>query len=153
MTLRCKTQLFLGVILLSVLLILDILFTNFLITSAEQTDRERMTRDLSRTSVTLNGEVRTLSAIAGNWAYSDKAWDYMTGLNPDYPNIYLNRAVLTEIGVSSLIFIDNDFNVKFARDYSAPTTAPRLRARSARSSATRERKCLKIFRMTAPAVS
>ena len=120
MTLRCKTQLFLGVILLSVLLILDILFTNFLITSAEQTDRERMTRDLSRTSVTLNGEVRTLSAIAGNWAYSDKAWDYMTGLNPDYPNIYLNRAVLTEIGVSSLIFIDNDFNVKFARDYSAP---------------------------------
>ena len=120
MTLRCKTQLFLGMILLSVLLILDVMFTNFLITSAEQTDRERMTRDLSRTVVTLNGEARTLSAIAGNWAYSDKAWDYMTGLNPDYPNIYLNRTVLTEIGVSSLIFIDNDFNVKFSRDYSAP---------------------------------
>ena len=27
--------------------------------------------------------------------------------------------MLTEIGVSSLIFIDNDFNVKFSRDYSA----------------------------------
>ena len=120
MTLRCKTQLFLGTILLSVLLILDVMFTNFLITSAEQTDRERMTRDLSRTFVTLSGEVRTLSAIAGNWAYSDKAWDYMTGHDPDYPNIYLNRTVLTEIGVSSLIFVDNDLNIKFSRDYSAP---------------------------------
>ena len=64
MTLRCKTQLFLGMILLSVLLILDVMFTNFLITSAEQTDRERMTRDLSRTVVTLNGEARTLSALS-----------------------------------------------------------------------------------------
>ncbi|MDO5114546.1 MAG: CHASE4 domain-containing protein [Synergistaceae bacterium] len=120
MSLRCKTQLFLGIILLSVLLILDITFSNFLIRSAEQTDRERMTRDLSRAAVTIRGEERTLSAIAGNWAYSDKAWEYMQGLNPDYPNIYLNRAVLTEIGISSMIFLDNDFEVKYFRDFSAP---------------------------------
>lgn len=123
MSLRFKTQLFLAAILLSVLLILDILFTNFLITSAEQTDRERMERDLARTVVTIRGEERTLSAIAGNWAYSDKTWEYMNGRDPDYPSTYLNRNVLTEIGISSMIYIDPDYNVKFFRDYSAPDDA------------------------------
>lgn len=120
MTLRCKSQFFLGVILLSILLLLDVIFSNFLIDSAAQTDRERMSRDLSRAMVTLKGEARTLSAIAGNWAYSDKSWDYMQGTNPDYPNSYLNRSVLTEIGISSMIFLNDDYKVKLFRDYSAP---------------------------------
>ncbi|MBR4401202.1 MAG: hypothetical protein IKT09_05840 [Synergistes sp.] len=120
MTLKNKSQIWLGLILLSVLLLLDILFTRSLISSAHLADRERMERNLSRTHMTLRGEVRMLSAIAGNWAYSDKTWDFMMGANPDYPETYLNRAVLTELGVSSLIFIDNDAKVVFARDYSAP---------------------------------
>lgn len=120
MTLKNKSQIWLGVILLSVLLLLDILFTNSLISSAHLADRERMERNLSRTHLTLRGEERMLGAIAGNWAYSNKTWDFMMGANPDYPETYLNRAVLTEIGVSSLIFIDNDAKVVFVRDYSAP---------------------------------
>ncbi len=120
MTLKSKSQLFLGIVLLSLLLLLDVIFSQFLITSAEQVDRERISRDLSRATVTLKGEARTLSALAGNWAYSDKSWDYMRGNNPDYPHAYLNRSVLTEIGVSSMIFLNNDCNVKLFRDYSAP---------------------------------
>lgn len=120
MTLRSKAQIILGAVLLAALLLLDVMFTGFLVDSADQTDRERMERNLSRTYLTLKGEERMLSAIAGNWAYSDKAWDFMTGANPDYPNIYMNRAVLTEIGVSSLIFLDNDGKAVFYRDYSSP---------------------------------
>lgn len=120
MKIKTKSQLFLGVILLSFLLLLDVTFTRFLITSAEQTDRERMSRDLSRTAVTLKGEIRTLTAIAGNWAYSDKSWLYMTGEDPSYPKTYLNRGVLTNIGISSMIFIAPDHKVKLFRDFSAP---------------------------------
>lgn len=120
MSIRIKTQLILAAILLSFLLLLDVTFTRFLISSAEQADNERMSRDLSRASVTLQGEVRTLSAIAGNWAYSDKSWDYMKGVNPDYPQSYLNRTVLTDIGISSMIFLNEDRKVKYFRDFSAP---------------------------------
>ena len=120
MTLKNKSQIWLGLMLLSVLLLLDVMFTRSLISSAHLADRERMERNLSRTHLALRGEVRMLDAIAGNWAYSDKTWDFMMGANPDYPETYLNRAVLTEIGVSSLIFIDNDAHVVFSRDFSAP---------------------------------
>ena len=74
MSIKAKIQIFLAFVMLSALLLLDVLFTNFLITSAGEADRERLTRELSRTVMSVKGEERMLSAIAGNWAYSDKTW-------------------------------------------------------------------------------
>ena len=118
MTLRRKTQMALGVTLLVLLLLLDITFTDFLRRSAEQTDRERMTLNLSRAVVSINGAAQTLSAIAGNWANSDTTWDYMRDKNPNYETTTLNRDVLTDIGISSMIFIGNDHKVKLFKDFS-----------------------------------
>ena len=41
MSIKAKIQIFLGFVMLSALLLLDVLFTNFLITSAGEADRER----------------------------------------------------------------------------------------------------------------
>lgn len=109
--------------MLSALLLLDVLFTNFLITSAGEADRERLTRELSRTVMSVKGEERMLTAIAGNWAYSDKTWEFMNGEYPKYPADYLNRDVLTEIGISSMIYLDKNFEVVLLRDFSAPDDA------------------------------
>ena len=116
MTLRRKTQIALGITLLLLLLLLDLTFTNFLRRSAEQTDRERITLNLSRVVVSINAEARTLSAIASNWAHSDATWNYMNGRNPNYASEILNRDVLTEVGVSSMIFIDNGNMVRLFKD-------------------------------------
>ena len=118
MTLRRKTQMALGVTLLVLLLLLDLTFTDYLRKSAEQTDRERMALNLSRAVVSINGAAQTLSAIAGNWAYSDLTWEYMNGRNPSYETTILNRDVLTDIGISSMIFIDNNRIVKLFKDFS-----------------------------------
>jgi len=108
----------LGVSLLVLLLLLDITFTGFLRRSAEQTDRERMALNLSRAVVSISGAAQTLSAIAGNWANSDVTWEYMRGENPNYETTILNRDVLTEIGISSMIFVDNDHRVRLFKDFS-----------------------------------
>ena len=68
MSIKAKIQIFLAFVMLSALLLLDVLFTNFLITSAGEADRERLTPELSRTVMSVKGEERMLSAIAGNWA-------------------------------------------------------------------------------------
>lgn len=119
MTLRKKTQIALGVTLLLLLLVLDLTFTNFLRRSAEQTDRERITLNLSRAVVSINAEARTLSAIAANWAHSDATWNYMKGHNPNYASEILNRDALTEVGISSMIFIDNGNMVRLFKDFSS----------------------------------
>ena len=123
MSIKAKIQIFLGFVMLSALLLLDVLFTNFLITSAGEADRERLTRELSRTVMSVKGEERMLTAIAGNWAYSDNTWDFMNGKYPEYPKAYLNRDVLTEIGISSMIYLDKDLGVVLFRDFSAPDDA------------------------------
>ncbi|NLD05545.1 MAG: hypothetical protein GX672_06590, partial [Synergistaceae bacterium] len=119
MTLRRKTQIALGITLLLLLLLLDLTFTNFLRQSAEQTDRERITLNLSRAVVSINAEAKTLSAIAANWAHSDATWDYMNGRNRNYASQVLNRDALTEVGISSMIFIDNGNMVRLFKDFSA----------------------------------
>lgn len=118
MTLRRKTQIALGITLLLLLLLLDLTFTNFLRQSAEQIDRERITLNLSRAVVSINAEARTLSAIATNWAHSDATWDYMNGRNRNYASKVLNRDALTEIGISSMMFIDNGKMVRLFKDFS-----------------------------------
>ena len=123
MSIKAKIQIFLGFVMLSALLLLDVLFTNFLITSAGEADRERLTRELSRTVMSVKGEERMLTAIAGNWAYSDNTWNFMNGKYPEYPKAYLNRDVLTEIGISSMIYLDKDLGVVLFRDFSAPDDA------------------------------
>jgi len=119
MTLRRKTQIALGITLLLILLMLDLTFTNFLRRSAEQTDRERITLNLSRAVVSINAEAKTLSAIAANWAHSDATWDYMNGRNANYAAETLNRDALTEIGISSMIFIDSGNMVRLFKDFSS----------------------------------
>ena len=118
MTLRRKTQIALGITLLLLLLVLDLTFTSFLRKSAEQTDIERIKLNLSRAVVSINAEAKTLSAIAANWAHSDATWNYMKGRYPNYATDVLNRDVLTEIGISSMIFIDNGRIVRIFKDFS-----------------------------------
>ena len=120
MTLRRKTQVTLGILMLLLLLVLDWTFTSFLRQSAEQSDKERILQNLSRVSVSVNAEAQTLAAIAGNWAYSDSTWNYMRSMNSDYVLKVLNRDVLTDIGISSLIFVDNKRDVTLFKDYSRP---------------------------------
>lgn len=120
MTLRRKTQVTLGILMLLLLLVLDWTFTSFLRQSAEQSDKERILQNLSRVSVSVNAEAQTLAAIAGNWAYSDSTWNYMRTMNSDYVLKVLNRDVLTDIGISSLIFVDNQRDVVLFKDYSRP---------------------------------
>lgn len=137
MSIKAKIQIFLGFVMLSALLLLDVLFTNFLITSAGEADRERLTRELSRTVMSVKGEERMLTAIAGNWAYSDNTWDFMNGKYPEYPKAYLNRDVLTEIGISSMIYLDKDSASYSSATSARPTTPRRRRANSTRYSARR----------------
>jgi response regulator RpfG family c-di-GMP phosphodiesterase len=118
MTLRRKTQIALGITLLLLLLVLDLTFTSFLRKSAEQTDIERIKLNLSRAVVSINAEAKTLSAIAANWAHSDATWNYMKGRYPNYATDVLNRDALTEIGISSMIFIDNGRIVRIFKDFS-----------------------------------
>ena len=120
MTLRKKTLITLVVLIVVFLLLLDAVFSGILIHSAVRTDTERMQEKLSQVAVALTGESRTLSAIAGNWAFSDYAWNYMHGTNPNYESSTLNRNILTKIGVSSMIFIANDHSIRLFKDYSAP---------------------------------
>lgn len=118
MTLRRKNTVVIGAMFLIMLLLLDLTFTNFLRRSAEEADRERISLNLSRAVVSLNGEAKTLAAIAGNWAYSDVTWNYMHGRYPGYAESVLNRDVLTDIGISSMIFVDNDGVVRLFKDFS-----------------------------------
>ena len=113
MTLRRKTQVTLGILMLLLLLVLDWTFTSFLRQSAEQSDKERILQNLSRVSVSVNAEAQTLAAIAGNW-------NYMRPMNSDYVLKVLNRDGLTDIGISSLIFVDNQRDVALFKDYSRP---------------------------------
>lgn len=120
MTLRKKTQVVVAVTLLVLLFLMDIIFTNLLRTTAAQTDKERMLLNLSRTAVSINGETNTLSALADTMAFSDAAYSFMKGENPDYQKSVLNRDALTYIGVSSIIMVDKEHNVKVFKDYSPP---------------------------------
>lgn len=118
MTLRRKNQMALGIVMLILLSLLDFTFTGIIRQAAEKTDRERMLLNLSRAVVSINGEAQSLSAIAGNWAFSDVTWNYMHNKDSHYVTNTLNRAVLTDIGISSIILVDKDNSVRLFKDYS-----------------------------------
>lgn len=118
MTLRRKTQMAMGIVMLVLLLVLDLTFTDILRRAAEKTDRQRMQLNLSRVVVSINGEAQSLSGIAGNWAFSDVTWNYMHTKDSNYVTKTLNRSVLTDIGVSSIILVDTNYEVQLFKDYS-----------------------------------
>ncbi|MDL2297760.1 hypothetical protein LJC40_01245 [Synergistaceae bacterium OttesenSCG-928-D05] len=118
MTLRRKNLILLSLTLLLLLLLLDITFTRFLRNSASELDQSRMEQNLSRVVLSINGEAQMLNAVSELWANSDAAWLYMRGHNPSFPELGLDRQILTTLGVSSMIFLDNDKKVRLFKDYS-----------------------------------
>lgn len=119
MTLRRKTQLILGFTLLVMLLLLDMTFTSILRDSAKRLDQERLEQDISRAVVSIRGEAQTLSAIAGTWANSNATWQFMRGNNPTYARDMLNSEALVRLGISSMIFLDNNKYIKLFQNYNA----------------------------------
>lgn len=118
MTLRKKTLLINVAFFLILLLLLDLTFTNYLRKSAEDLDRQRIEQNLARAALALDGEAQALYSISEIWANADPTWKFMRGDNPDYPVDYLDRSVIAMLGVSSMIFFDNAYNVRLFRDYS-----------------------------------
>lgn len=119
MTLRRKTQLILGLILLVMLLLLDVTFTNILRDSAKRLDRERLEQDISRAVLSVRGEANTLATLAGVWANSNTTWRYMMGENPRFEYEGLNSDTMVDIGISSMIFLDNKKDIKLFKNYNA----------------------------------
>lgn len=119
MTLRRKTLLIQIAFFVALLLLLDLTFTNVLRKSAKQLDRQRMEQNLARAVVSLNGEARALYEVSELWANSDITWEYMRGVNPSFADAYLDRNIITALGISSMIFFDNEYNVRLFKDYSA----------------------------------
>lgn len=119
MTLRKKTLLIQVVIFTFLLLLLDLTFTNFLRNSAEQLAEQRMEQNLARVQAALDGEAQALYAVSEIWANSDAAWSFMRGHNQDFANTYLDRSVIKMLGISSMVFFDNEYKVRLFKDYSS----------------------------------
>lgn len=118
MTIRRKTQVYLGITMLMLLLFLDLTFTGLLRASADKTDRERLLASLSGTSAAITAEADSLSDIADNWSHSDDTYRYMTIQDHAYVKQILNKDIITEIGISSLILINKDREVILFKDFS-----------------------------------
>ena len=118
MTLRRKTQVYLGITMLIMLLLLDLTFTGLLRASADKTDRERLMASLSGTSAAITAEAVSLSDIADNWSHSDDTYKYMSEQNHAYVKQILNKDIITEIGISSLILINRNNEVILFKDFS-----------------------------------
>lgn len=119
MTLRRKVQLSTGFTMLLLLLLLDLTFTGLLRRSSDMADIERMSKNLTHVDISIKGEQRALSATAGNWAFSDITYKYMKGGYDGYESTFLNRGVLKDIGISSMIFLNPNHSVKLFKDYSS----------------------------------
>lgn len=118
MTLRKKTLLIQAAIFIVLLLLLDLTFTNFLRRSAGQLAEQRMEQDMARAQAALDGESQALYAVSEIWANSDATWYFMSGLNQSFADTYLDRSVMKTLGISSMVFFDNKYNVRLFKDYS-----------------------------------
>lgn len=118
MTIRKKIRISLGITMLILLLLLDLIFTGVLRTASYQASKERMIRDLSRATGLINAEAQTLSAISATWAHSDATWHYLRGNNPDFILPLFDRNNLKEIGISSIILLNNKQKVALQKNYS-----------------------------------
>ncbi|MEG1641644.1 MAG: CHASE4 domain-containing protein [Synergistaceae bacterium] len=123
MTLRRRTQLYLGITMLILLLLLDLTFTGLLRHAAEKADRERLMTALSQTSSAITAEADALSDIANNWAFSDDTCNYIKNRERSFVTQILNKEVITDIGISSVILVNDKREVILFKDFS-PTEMP-----------------------------
>lgn len=119
MTLRRKTFLIQATFFLLLLLLLDLTFTGVLRKSSEDLDRQGAEQNLARAEVSLGGEAHALYVISELWSNSDSTWQFMRGGNQNFPSADLDKNIITALGVSSMIFFDNEYNVRLFKDYSA----------------------------------
>lgn len=119
MTLRKKTLLTRLALFVILLLLINLTFTIFLRKTSNQMDERRMEQNLARAGSALDGEAQELYSVSRIWANSDATWDFMNGNNRTFSDVNLDKSIIGTLGISSMIFFDNEYNVKLFKDFSA----------------------------------
>lgn len=119
MTLRKKTLLTRLALFVILLLLINLTFTIFLRKTSNQLDERRMEQNLARAGSALDGEADELYSVSRIWANSDATWDFMNGNNRAFSDVNLDKSIISTLGISSMIFFDNEYDVKLFKDFGA----------------------------------
>lgn len=117
MTLRKKSLLTRVALFVILLLLINLTFTIFLKKTSTQLDERRMGQNLARAGSALDGVAQELYDVSRIWANSDATWDFMNGGNKAFSDVNLDKSIVSTLGISSMIFFDNEYNVKLFKDF------------------------------------
>lgn len=118
MTLRKKTLLTRLALFVIFLLLINLTFTIFLKKTSKQLDERRMEQNLARAESALDGQAQDLYLVSRIWANSDATWDFMNGNNRTFSDVNLDKSIISTLGISSMIFFDNEYDVRLFKDFS-----------------------------------
>lgn len=117
MTLRKKTLFTRLALFVILLLLINLTFTIFLTKTSNQLDERRMEQNLARAGSALDGEAQELYSVSRIWANSDATWDFMNGNNRSFSDVNLDKSIISTLGISSMIFFNNEYDVKLFKDF------------------------------------
>lgn len=121
MSIRIRTLLVIGTILISSLVIFYFVVQNVFMNSFASLEVEDVQRNLDRVVNVIDYDLNALALTVEDWAFWDDTYAYALGDNEEYAEANLYDAVFLSFGINVAVFLDGDLNVLFGRGYDTET--------------------------------
>jgi len=114
MTLARRTSLIVGLMLVSLLALVDSVASSLLMDGFREVERITTTKNVERATDALRAEAEHLAIKASDWAAWDDTYRFVHDRNQDYIEANLNALSLKNLGLNVLVIRDESGKVAFA---------------------------------------
>lgn len=123
MSVRIRTLLIVGGVLLSLVLALIISAQLIVTRGFEQLEADQARDNIERVNNAVSEEIARLNSTNGDWAYWDDTYQFIEDANPDYIESNLAVETLVNLDVSFMLFANQAQEIVFARGIDHETGA------------------------------
>lgn len=117
MKLRGKTLILMAVIVLSLTMSFFIISEMIFVSSSAESENSYTQLTLNNTINSLNNEIESLNNSVNDWSSWDDAYNYVSGVNPDFEKRTLINESFSRLNVDFILFADNNGKIIYVKAY------------------------------------
>lgn len=115
MSLRTKTLLIIGLVLLGLLLAMFFIAQNVLLTSFAQLEDQAMRQNIQRAENALDDELTRLSRANRDWSQWDDTYQFIEDSNEDFIVANMDDVFLINLGLNLMVFVNGDGEIVYSK--------------------------------------
>lgn len=117
MTLRRKTLIVIGLVLIALIVVLYIALSNVLLDGFAEVERQVAQRNVQRVIEAFNTEVTDMERNTGDWAPWDATYTFIEDRNEDYITDNLGDSTFTNLQLNNMIFFNMNEEIVYSKAF------------------------------------